>query len=434
MTKTITKPLPYSQEAEQAVLGSILNHGQTVYTALSILDPSDFFSKKHAEIFQVMESLSKKETVIDVLSVADVLRREGKLEEFGGMEYLSELEGTIPTTQAITHHCRIVKEKAMLRKLVRAGDQLTRKAWDEAEHPEALIESVQNELYGISLDFQNNGGGKQVFTPEEIAKRAAETAAEWLENPEKARGIETGFTLLDSILRGLKDVNIISASTGIGKTAFAVNLAVRIAINQKIPTLYLNHEMNFEELTLRLQGIISGVPIEMIQRGKYSDGKLFGKVMKASEKIRDGKLFLTDNKPKTLNTVISLIQKHKAQNEIKIVILDYLGEIEPTKEELRESEYLVYGQWVQRLKGVCTSLGIKLILLAQLGRNIKKGELSKNQIAGSWKIAQKADVFLILGVDKKGQHFLKIDKNRNGPAPKIIELDFDKETQRMHEF
>jgi len=225
---------------------------------------------------------------------------------------------------------------------------------------------------------------------------------------------------------------VISASTGIGKTAFALNLGVRIGIFQKIPTLYVNCEMNLEELTIRLQGILSGIPSKIIKMGRYSDHHPWQKIPEASQKTSDGKLHLTDNQPKTINTIISLIQKYKAQHDIKVVILDYLGEIEPTKEELRESEYLIYGQWVQRLKGVCTSLDIKLVLLAQLNREGDR-EVSKNKIAGSWKIAQKADVFMILGVDKKGRHFLRIDKNRNGPAPVTINLSFDKETQRIAE-
>jgi len=124
-----------------------------------------------------------------------------------------------------------------------------------------------------------------------------------MEDPEGARGIQTGFPRLDAIIRGLKDVNIISASTGVGKTAFALNLGVRIAIYQKIPALYVNCEMNLAELTVRLQGILSGVPSEIILSGRYSIHHPWQKVPAASARIRDGLLYLTDNQPKTINTV-----------------------------------------------------------------------------------------------------------------------------------
>ncbi len=426
------KMLPYSRDAEQAVLGSILGDGQAVYTALAILEPSDFFSKKHADIFQAMAKLSKTETPIDALSVANELRRGNKFDEFGGIDFLSELEGLLPTPQVVSHFCRIVNEKAALRQLAAIGERLNQEALGEFDDAEGLIETVQNEMYRVALDLQSKSWGQQVYGPSAIAKLAVEQAAAWKEDPESARGIQTGFVRLDSIIRGLKDVNIISASTGIGKTALALNLGVQVGIYQKIPTLYVNCEMNLTELMIRLQGILSGVPSEIILRGRYSQNHPWQKVTAASERIRDGELHLTGNQPKTINTIISLIQKHKAQHDIQVVILDYLGEIEPTKEELRESEYLVYGQWVQRLKGVCTSLGVKLVLLAQLNREGDR-EVSKNKIAGSWKIAQKSDVFLIMGVDQNGKHFLKIDKNRNGWAPITIGLIFDKETQRIVE-
>jgi len=426
------KLLPHNQEAERSVLGSILSDGKAVYTAMTLLSASDFSLTRHAEIFDAMKRLSTKETEIDVLSVADTLRQEGKFEEVGGIDFLSELEEAVPTGQAVTHHSRIVAEKSATRRLIKKLQRVTQEAWDESEDVETLIETAQNELYEIALALQNKNRGKQVYGPQEIAKIAAEMAGEWMENPDRARGIETGFVQLDRSLRGLKDVNIISASTGIGKTAFALNLAVNVGIHNGIPTLYLNHEMNLSELIIRLQGILSGVPTSVIMSGRYSEFHPFQQVMAASEKMCGGKLHLTDNQPKTINGVISLIQKYKAQHDIKVVILDYLGEIEPTKEELRESEYLIYGQWVQRLKSVCVSLGIKLVLLAQLNREGDR-EVSKNKIGGSWKIAQKADTFLILGVGDKGRHYLKIDKNRNGPAPKTIDLNFDKETQRICE-
>lgn len=430
--KAPAKMLPYSEDAEQAVLGSILGDGQAVYTALSILGPADFSSKKHGEIFQAMAKLATTETPVDVLSVADELRRGNKFDKVGGIDFLSDLEGLVPTAQAVSHFCRIVNEKAQLRQLAAIGEWLNQEAFAEFDDAAGLIETAQNKMYGVALDLQNKSHGAQVYGPEAIAQMAVDQAAAWMEDPEGARGIETGFVRLDSIIRGLKDVNIISASTGIGKTAFALNLGVQVGIYQKIPMLYVNCEMNFEELTIRLQGILAGIPSEVILRGRYSKRHPWEKVTAASEKIRDGYLHLTDNHPKTINAVVALIQKHKAQHGIKVVILDYLGEIEVTKEELRESEFIVYGQWVQRLKGVCTRLGIKLILLAQLNREGDR-EVSKNKIAGSWKIAQMADVFMILGVDQKGKHFLKVDKNRNGPAPVTIDLMFDKETQRIVE-
>jgi len=291
MNVIIPKLLPDNLEAELAALSCILSDNNAIYTALSILAPADFSFTRHAGIFKAMAELSKTETPIDVLSVADALRKSGRLDEAGGIDFLSELEGVVPTGQAVTHFCGVVKQKSGLRCLAGIGDELTRGAWEDSESPEGLIETAQNKLYDVALDLQNQSRGKQVYGPGEIAQKAMESAAEWMEDPEGSRGIETGFVQLDSFIRGLKDVNIISASTGIGKTAFALNLGTRIGIHQKIPTLYINCEMNLDELTVRLQGILSGVPSQIIHKGGYNDRYPWQKIPEASERIEEGKLF-----------------------------------------------------------------------------------------------------------------------------------------------
>jgi len=195
------KLLPHNLDAERAVLASILTDGQAVYSALNILEPGDFFSKeKHGAIFRAMAKLSKTETPVNILSVTDALRRDGNLEEAGGIDYLSELEGVVPTSQAVTHFCQAVKQKSALRHLVKIGDALTRGAWEESDDLEELIEAAQNEIYNVALNLQNKSRGQQVYGPEEIAKKAVESAVEWMEDPEGARGIQTGFVRLDSIL------------------------------------------------------------------------------------------------------------------------------------------------------------------------------------------------------------------------------------------
>lgn len=433
MNKIISKPLPHSLEAEQSVLGSIFLDPPTAFTAMGILKASDFYFNKHALIFKAVTDLCNEDRPVDVLTVSESLKKDGALDEAGGLEYLSFLEDCIPTSKAISHFCQIVKNKAVQRKLIKVGESLYQKAWGETEKPETLIDETQNSIYDLGLELQNKGGSKLVYDPGEWSMLALETAAHWLENPEQARGIKTGFNKLDSVTNGLKDVNIISASTGIGKTALGLNMAVNIGIFQKIPVLYVNLEMNLEDLMVRVQGILSGIPCRTIIRGEYSSQHPFSKVDQATEAIKGGKLYITGNEPKNINAISGLIHRYKVQKEIQVVVVDYLGEIEPDSLSQKEgSEYLTYGRWTQQLKHVCASLGVKLVLLAQLNREGQDSP-QMNKIGGSWKIAQKADVFMILSVDKKGQHFLKVVKNRNGEAPKTIELDFYKPTQRVAE-
>lgn len=142
------------------------------------------------------------------------------------------------------------------------------------------------------------------------AQESFERATEWMDNPQGVRGIATGFNKLDKLMRGLKDVNIISASTGVGKTALGLNWAVNIGIKQQLPCLYLNYEMNRDELEMRIQSNLSRIPINNIFSGRYNAKYPFAEIGKASEEIANGKLFITGNQPhkpkgKTASTVHS---------------------------------------------------------------------------------------------------------------------------------
>ncbi len=424
-------PLPNNQEAEMAVLGGMLLNEHGLYTALSLLESSDFSVNKNKIIFSAISELARQEKAVNEFSLLDYLKNTKSLESVDGFKYIDELANFVPTSEAITHFCQIVKEKSVLRKLIHLTNQINKKTWEETESPETLIETAQHEIYEIGLDFQNQKG-QSVYGPQEISQKALATATTFKENPEKSKGIETGFPTLDVAIRGLKDINIVSASTGIGKTAFALNLAIHLGVHQGTPTLYINHEMNIEELLVRIQGILSGVPIRNILTGQYNENYTFQKIEHCCKILKDSNLHITDNKSKNINAINCLIRKYKTQHNTQVVILDYLGEIDPDSISTNETDYETYGRWVQTLKNICTSLGIKLVLLAQLNR---EGETTpnKSKIGGSWKIAQKADVFLVLGLDERKKHFLKIDKNRNGPAPQTIALGFDKETQRMFE-
>ena len=424
----LNKPLPHSLEAEKSVLSSIMLDNKSVFKAMAQLSESDLFSKKHQSIFKVMKELAGEEKVIDFLTMSEKFRSKG---EADFVDLISELEDFVPTSHAIEHHIGIVKNKAILRGLIKTGYEFSEKAW-QGEDLQEIIEEAQNRIYDFSLRQSSSIKAKHVFAPKEWGQSAHRLACEWMENPSAIRGIATGMPRLDLTLRGLKDLNIISASTGVGKTALGINWAVNIGIRQKIPCLYLNYEMNLDELGVRAQSILSGIPVSIIFSGKLSENFPYKKIVAASDLIQKGKLFISGNQPKTITTTISLIHQYKAQQAIKVVFIDYLGEIAPDKlSEKESSEYMTFGRWAQLLKNVCTSLGVKLVLLAQLNRDGEDNP-KMSRVGGSWKIAQKADVFLIIK-QEKNDHCLWIAKNRNGKEKFGIDIDFDKETQRIVE-
>ena len=434
MNAPLDKPLPENLEAEMCVLGAVFCDATALFTATGILAEDHFISCRHRRIFSAMVELSRaKESCIDVLTVTDHLRQKGWLDEAGGIEYLTEIEEAVPTATTIAHHAGIVKNKFTLRELVKAGQALRDDSWNERAEPKVLIENFQRQIFELSLSDEAGHGMSHVSAPHEWAQECFERATEWMDDPQGVRGIATGFHRLDVLMRGLKDVNIISASTGVGKTALGLNWAVNIGIRQKIPCLYLNYEMNRDELEMRVQSNLSRIPINNIFSGRYNTKYSFAEIGKASEQIGSGKLFITGNQPKNINTSIALIHKYAMKEKVKVVFVDYLGEIEPDAQAEKEnSEYRTFGRWLGLLKNTCASAGVKLVLLAQLNRE-GEGKPGLSKIGGSWKIAQKADTFVIIKKDEKGNYSLFIAKNRNGIEQKTIDIHFDKDTQRIYE-
>jgi replicative DNA helicase len=434
MNAPLKKLLPENLEAEMCVLGAVFCNANALYTATGILSEEQFSSRRNRTIFSAMVELSRaKESCIDVLTVSDQLRQKGVLDEVGGIEYLTEIEEAVPTATTIAHHAGIVKNKFTLRKLVKVGQGLYEDSWNERAEPKELIEKFQRQIFDLSLSNEAGHGMSHVSAPHEWAMECFERASQWMDNPQGVRGIATGFNRLDMLMRGLKDVNIISASTGMGKTALGLNWAVSIGIGQKIPCLYLNYEMNRDELEMRVQSILSLIPINNIFSGRYNAKYPFAEIGKASEQIAKGKLFITGNQPKGINTTIALIHKYAAQEKVQVVFVDYLGEIEPDAQAVKEnSEYRTFGRWLGMLKNTCASVGVKLVLLAQLNRE-GEGKPGLSKIGGSWKIAQKADTFVIIKKDLDDNYSLLIAKNRNGTEQKTIDINFDKDTQRIYE-
>lgn len=434
----INKPLPSNIEAERCALGAVLLDPKAYFTAKGIISHHDFYQQIHRTIFKALEELYVNSQDVDVIKLGDYLKQQGKLEEVGGQEYLLALFDSIPTTANIKTHADVIKEKATLRRLASLGQRICLEASADNQDPGKIVETANREFFDLSLHGGGYDAAKDVIGPKEGANRAFDRVIAAKEKPQHINSIAVGFNNFDYNTKGLQNLTILSASTGMGKTGLALNWGKKIGIKDKIPCLYINYEMAQEALVNRLLAMLSGVSIDQITSGHYQPQENYDKVEEAIEAYYASKLFITDNGPKDINTTIALIYQHKIQHGIKVVFIDYLGEIEYDSLAHKEkSEYITYGRWVQMLKGVCAKLDIKLVVLAQLNR---QGETSPGRanMGGSWKLVQKADVVLILYVTKKtkinpAKHILKIDKQRHGIYPVSLELSYNKLTQRVEE-
>ena len=295
-------------------------------------------------------------------------------------------------------------------------------------------------------EVESNKKSVDVYSPEDMAELGYKNAKQRYEAPEETGGYQTGFPLLDRYMKRLRDVNCIAASTGVGKTGLSLNMALNLAVTN-VPVLYINLEMNIDEIITRVLSILSGVEIDKIDTGDYGNNpEDFKLVARFAEKLEESSLYMTDNTPKNINHITTLIHKYHARHGIKVVIVDYIGHIRNDKLAFKEnSKRISLGRYNQMLKQVCTTLGIKLVVVAQMNRDGEK-EPELSNIGECWQLAQDADTFMILYYEwikntdkgdnepeKYKQYIVNLRKNRNGVAPRNIYLNYNERTQLMTE-
>ena len=419
---------PYNDEAETNLIASIISNPDQAHRAMATLEESDFYHLHNKKIYRAIKDIAENGKEPDYLNVSDWIKTR-QYEVNGELEKYDE---SFAPPGIIESSARMIKEKSSLRKLIRLSEAISNDCYTGTKQAEEIIEENQTELCEISIDHTQKTSKNLVLAPEEYVDIAMQRAEKLFKNPEalKEETILTGLKELDEVTGGARDVYIISATSGVGKSALALNIAVQFGVRQNIPTLYLNYEMGGEQLSNRLLSIISGVRFKSIEDGKYErPAEEFHKVREASKELKKSKLFITDNDAKTINTTLSLIEKHAISHKIKVVFIDYLGDMAMDKlGSVEGSEYITYGRWIQVLKGTCKKYDIKLYVLVQQNRLKKE---SSDGVGGSYKILQKADHFILLYAVGNNKVRMKLDKNRHGPYPFVWEMNFNKPNQRM---
>lgn len=421
---------PKSEETEAHILGNILNTPSTIYQALSILDVEDFYFSKNRAIYKAMKELSVKGKEPCYITTKDYL--ETKKINYDPL-YLSKLDEVGGVRSMLENECKIVKNKSTIRKVINLFIKKLNECYRSDEALE-VINSTHEKLCDINMDHTQKTKKDLVSAPNEWVSEAIQSIEHSIENPniEREGEIKTTYKDLEEYTGGARSINVISAYSGYGKTALALNLATQYAVDQKIPTLYLNYEMAKQELSNRVVAIVSGQAYKDIEGGSYRGEQAKGikDVREALTKLTESPLYLTGKEAKNITTTVSLIEKFALSSNIKVVFIDYLGEIFHDSLSAKESEYITFGRYIALLSDVCDKYGIKLWLLVQQGRGDNKGKA--DGVQGSIKILQKADQFIVLdrSYDKE-KTYIQLEKNRHGSYPYRWEIPFDKSTLRI---
>lgn len=431
---------PQDIVAEKSLLGAIMLSDGVMPEILTILKPKDFYEKRHEIIFDTMTTLYDQHKPIDLLTLTSELRAQKKLKEIGGAPYLTELSNFVPAASHAKAYAEIIEQASVRRRLIKAGSEITNKAFEEGADVDSLIGSAERELFEVSDKIVKS----DYIAMDELLADALERVAELHKNKGILRGLKTGFRDLDKKTAGFQkgDLIIIGARPAMGKTTFAQNLAYNIASINKKGVLFFSMEMAANEIVDRMISDISGVDNWKMRTGNLSDEE-FSQIGDALGEMDEVPIFIDDTSSMTIIELRNKARRAMHEHDIGIVIVDYLqlisGSDRYAGNRVQEVTEISRG-----LKILARELEIPVVALAQLSRNVTGRDdprpvLSDLRESGS--IEQDADLVMFLhrpdyykqnddNYEETHITELLVAKHRHGAVGKI-ELYFHPELLRF---
>lgn len=434
--KSLQKLPPFNLEAEQAILGAILLDNAAIYSALEIFDAADFYRRSHLKIFQAMLTLIiDRQTEVDLLTLRNELERRNCLKEIGGPAYLAALVDQVPTAANIAYHARIVHEKAITRNLLNASIEIATRCYDDTEDANSLLGDAEQKIFTIA-----EGQYKQGFVALDIvAKQSFLRLEEIQEQGGGITGIPTGFRDIDEMLSGMQpsDFIVLAARPSMGKTALCLDIARSIGIRRQIPIAIFSLEMSREKLGIRMLCAEARVDAQKARKGQLSEEE-WSRLSYASEILSHAPIFIDDSPSQTILDIRSKAKRLKLEQDIGIVILDYLQLIKADRRY--ESRTVEITEYSRALKSLAKELQVPVLCLSQLSRELEKRADKRPQLSDlrwSGAIEQDADVVMFIYRPEvyniegaEGISEIIIGKHRDGPVGSVA-LAFLKEYIRF---
>lgn len=427
---------PHSIEAEQSVLWSILIDKDSLVTMWDLLKSSDFYSEANSKIFEVIMELYRLNKPIDLITVKEKLDDKKLLDKIWWITYLAELTEIVPTTANIFEYASIVKNKSVLRNLLKAWNEIVGFGYDEEKPINELLEQTEKTIFNITQVFIQN----KLVHINDILEKRFEEFAEIHENPEiiKKHRLQLWFKDLDNKTNWLKwwDMVILAARPSMWKTAFALNLAQNVWYDWKNVAIF-SLEMSKEQLTDRM--IAAAMEIDSWKLAKWElEDHDFAKIWEAMEKLSDANIYIDDTAGWNLVELKSKCRRLKMEAGLDLIVIDYLQLMSNGNSFNRVQEISEISRWI---KSLARELNVPIIALSQLSRTVeqrpdKRPIMSDLRESGS--IEQDADIIMMLYreeyydefTEKKWITDILIRKNRNWPIWHI-ELMFNKNSQKF---
>ncbi|HXD47636.1 MAG TPA: replicative DNA helicase [Gemmatimonadaceae bacterium] len=437
---------PYSEDAEQAVLSAMLIDQDAVLRAVEFVDDTMFYAERHRRLFRAMVVITERGGVVDPLTLSEELSRRGELEVSGGKDYVGFLVDVVPTAANIEYHAQIVREKAILRRLIEVSTTIVAEAFEGKSTATTLLDEAESRIFQVSQQQTKDG-----FTRiKELLWPTMERIEALQKGGKTVTGVASGFTDLDELTSGFQpaDLVIVAARPSMGKTAFTLNVAQYAAIEHDVPVAFFSLEMSKESLVQRMLTSEARIDAQRLRKGMLRDDD-FPRLARAAGILSNAKIWIDDTPGMTLLEMRSKARRLKADAGVGLVVVDYLQLMQgPANSESRQQEV---SQISRGLKALAKELSVPVVALSQLSRapeqrtgDNKRPQLSDLRESGA--IEQDADLIMFLyrqefydgPVDKDGNSLegkaeVIIGKQRNGPTG-IVNLFFHKQYTRFESY
>lgn len=430
---------PQNIEAEQAVLGAMLIEREAIARVLEILpSPTAFYRGAHRLIFQAMAQLFERNEAVDIVTVVEELRRQNKLEEAGGIAYVTSLANSVPTAANVTYHAKIVEEKALLRSLINAATEIATLGYEAEQEVPAIIDEAEKKILAVA-----NRRDNRVFVPiKDIVLDAFQKIEQLYTSKGGLTGVGTGFKDFDRLTSGLQpsDLILIAARPSMGKTALCLNMAQYIAIRQQMPVAFFSLEMSKEQLVQRMLCAEAPVDSQRLRCGELVEDD-WRKLVAAADRLSAAPIFIDDSPGLSVMEMRAKARRLKLEHDLRVVFIDYLQLIQGGLSGRSENRQQEISEISRALKSLARELNVPVVALSQLSRSVETRQVKKpllSDLRESGSLEQDADVVAFLyredyydpDTEKKNITELIVAKQRNGPVD-TVQLFFHKPFTRF---
>ena len=422
---TLERLPPQNLEAEQAVLGSMLLEDEAVGRAAELLEESAFYKDSHRKIFSALLSLYKANVPVDLVTITNELKKHNLLEEIGGASYLAILTSIVPTAANAEHYCRIVKQKSILRELIRATTHIASASYEESMEPDHLLDRAETLIFDIASKKIN----RDAVAMKDIIKSSIEMIDALYQRKGAITGLPTGFIELDQQLAGLQpsELIVVAGRPAMGKSSLTLCIAEHVALGHKTGVALFSLEMSKENVVQRMLCSHARINAHNVRTGMLSTSD-WPNLTKAAGKLSEAPIYIDDSPGTSILELRAKARRLKSRHDIGLVIVDYLQLMEESsRAENRQQEISIISR---SLKALARELNVPIIAVSQLSRAPERRESFRPRLSDlreSGAIEQDADVVLMLfredyynlTDENRGIAEIIIAKQRNGPTGSV---------------